>query len=151
MPTRPAKIGIFGNFGIGNFGKQATLEAMLNFLGQWNSKFELTCICTNPETVRIEHGIPALPLSRAGSSLARKFTNIFYAIQTMRKLDVLIIPGTGILNDYCAPPFGLPYTLFRWCLAAKICGAGIAFVSIGAGPLHHSLTRWFVKRAASMA
>jgi polysaccharide pyruvyl transferase WcaK-like protein len=151
MPARPAKIGIFGNFGIGNFGNEATLEAMLDFLKQWNSGFELTCICTNPERVRIEHGLPAIPLSRSSPSLIRKFTNIVYAIQTMRKLDVLIIPGTGILNDYCAPPLGLPYTLLRWCLAAKICGARIAFVSIGAGPLHHSLTRWFVKRAASMA
>jgi polysaccharide pyruvyl transferase WcaK-like protein len=45
----------------------------------------------------------------------------------------------------------MPYTLFRWCLAAKVAGARIAFVSIGAGPLYHRLTRWFFKRSASMA
>ncbi|NOJ47696.1 polysaccharide pyruvyl transferase family protein [Bradyrhizobium archetypum] len=151
MPERPVKIGIFGNFGIGNFGNEATLEAMLNFLKRGAAEFELTCICTDPKRVQIEHGISAIPLNRAGPSLVRKLTNISYAIQTMRMLDLLIIPGTGILNDYCSPPFGMPYTLFRWCLAAKVSGAKIAFVSIGAGPLHHPLTRWFVKLAASMA
>jgi polysaccharide pyruvyl transferase WcaK-like protein len=151
MPVQPVKIGIFGNFGIGNFGNEATLEAMLNFLKHGGSEFELTCICTNPERVQLEHAISAIPLNRSAPSLLRKFTNVSYAIQTMRKFDVLIVPGTGILNDYCSPPFGMPYTLFRWCLAAKISGAKLAFVSIGAGPLYHRLTRWFFKRAASMA
>ena len=151
MPSRPLRIGIFGNFGIGNFGNEATLEAMLDALKRSGSELELTCICTDPKRVRDEHGVAATPLNQQGSSLLRKVTNISYAIRTMTRLDVLIIPGTGILNDYCSPPLGMPYTLFRWCFAAKMVGAQIAFVSTGAGPLHHPLTRWFVKRSASMA
>lgn len=151
MPAQPVKIGIFGNFGIGNFGNEATLEAMLNFLKKWGSKFELTCICTNPDRVQIDHGIRAVSLNRSTPGLTRKIANISHAVQTMREFDVLIVPGTGILNDYCSPPFGMPYTLFRWCLAARANGARIAFVSIGAGPLYHRLTRWFFKRSASMA
>jgi polysaccharide pyruvyl transferase WcaK-like protein len=151
MPPRPAKIGIFGNFGIGNFGNEATLEAMLNSLRRSHSEIELTCICTRPERVQLDHQIPTLPLTRSSPALIRKLDNILYAFQTMRKFDILIIPGTGILNDFTASPLGMPYTVFRWCLAAKVCGVKTAFVSTGAGPSYHPLTRWLIKRSASMA
>ncbi|MGY4303998.1 polysaccharide pyruvyl transferase WcaK-like protein [Bradyrhizobium sp. USDA 4369] len=152
MQSRPMKIGVFGNFGIGNFGNEATFAAMLDTLKRFRPDAELTCICTNPDQVRQDYGLQAVPLNTAGRSpLMRKLSNIWYAIEVVRKLDVLIIPGTGILNDYCAPPFGLPYTLFRWCLAARLCGTRLALVSIGAGPLHHGLTKWFVLRSAAMA
>lgn len=151
MPPRPAKIAIFGNFGIGNFGNEATLAAMLDFLRRSNSEIELTCICTRPERVQREHDLPALPLTRSAPSLIRKLDNILYAIQTIRKFDVLLIPGTGILNDFTAAPLGMPYTVFRWCLAAKLCGVRTAFVSTGAGPSYHPLTRWLIKNSAAMA
>jgi polysaccharide pyruvyl transferase WcaK-like protein len=150
MPPRPAKIAIFGNFGIGNFGNEATLAAMLDSLRRSRSEIELTCICTRPERVEREHHLPALPLTRSAPSLLRKLDNILYAIQTIRKFDVLIIPGTGILNDFTASPLGMPYTVFRWCLAAKLCGVKTAFVSTGAGPSYHPLTRWLIKRSAAM-
>jgi len=41
--------------------------------------------------------------------------------------------------------------LFVWCLAARLCGTRIAFVSIGAGPIHHPISRWLMKSAAAMA
>lgn len=151
MRPAPKRIGIFGNFGIGNFGNDATLESMLLFLKQTQPDAEVTCVCTVPEKVRRDHGIPALPVRQSGPSLLRKLSNWSYAISVVRKFDVLIIPGTGILNDFWAPPLTLPYVVFRWCLAARLCGVRIAFVSVGAGPLHHPLTRWFIKRAALAA
>jgi polysaccharide pyruvyl transferase WcaK-like protein len=151
MRSRPAKIAIFGNFGIGNFGNEATLVAMLESLRRSRSEIELTCICTGPERVQREHQLATLPITRAAPSLIRKLDNILYAIQTVRKFDALLIPGTGILNDFTASPFGMPYTVFRWCLAAKLCGVKTAFVSTGAGPSHHPVTRWLIKRSAAMA
>lgn len=151
MRSRPTKIAIFGNFGIGNFGNEATLVAMLESLRRSRSEVELTCICTGPERVQREHQLVTLPLTRAAPSLIRKLDNILYAVQTIRKFDALLIPGTGILNDFTASPFGMPYTVFRWCLAAKLCGVKTAFVSTGAGPSHHPVTRWLIKRSAAMA
>jgi polysaccharide pyruvyl transferase WcaK-like protein len=74
-----------------------------------------------------------------------------YTIRQVRKLDLLIVPGTGILDDYRTGPWGIPYVLFRWCLSAKLSGTEVWFVSIGAGPIHHPLSRWLMKRAAAMA
>lgn len=151
MGSAPKRIGILGNFGIGNFGNDATLESMLLLLKQTQPDVEITCVCTVPEKVGLDHGIPALPLGWPGPFLLRKLHNWSYALGVVRRFDVLIIPGTGILNDFGSPPLGLPYVLFRWCLAARLCGVRIALVSVGAGPLHHPLTRWFIKRVALLA
>jgi polysaccharide pyruvyl transferase WcaK-like protein len=74
-----------------------------------------------------------------------------YTIRQVRQFDLLIIPGTGILDDYRTGPWGIPYVLFRWCLSAKLSGTEVWFVSIGAGPIHHPLSRWLMKRAATVA
>jgi polysaccharide pyruvyl transferase WcaK-like protein len=45
----------------------------------------------------------------------------------------------------------MPLALFGWCLAARLCGARTAFVSVGAGPIHHPLSRWLMKSAVALA
>lgn len=151
MGSAQKRIGIFGNFGIGNFGNDATLESMLIFLRQTQPDADLMCICTVPEKVVLDHRIPAVPFFSSDLSLLRKLKHWSYSLRVVRKLDMLIIPGTGILNDFCVLPWQLPYALFRWCLAARLCGVKIALVSVGAGPLHHPLSRWFIKHVALMA
>lgn len=151
MRSAPKRICLFGNFGTGNFGNEASLESMLLFLRQTQPDAKLTCVCYNPEKVRHDYQIAALPLSLPGLPLLRQFANWIHAVRTMRQFNMLIIPGTGILNDFGIPPHGMPYTLFRWCLAARLCGKRIGFVSVGAGPVHHPLSRWLIKYAASMA
>ena len=151
MPSAGKRIGIFGNFGIPNFGNDATLQSMLLFLRQTQPDAELVCVCANPEKAQRDHQIAALPMNRPGPPILKKLSNWVYAIETMRTLDMLIIPGTGILGDYCQSPFGMPYVIFRWCLAARLCRKNIALVSVGAGPLHHPITKWFVKSVVSMA
>ena len=64
---------------------------------------------------------------------------------------MLIIPGTGILDDFGGNPFGMPLALLAWCLVARLCGAWVAFVSIGAGRIQHPLSRWLMRSAAAMA
>jgi polysaccharide pyruvyl transferase WcaK-like protein len=151
MRSAPKRIGLFGNFGTGNFGNEASLESMLLFLKGAQPDAELTCVCYNPQQVESEHRVPALRIGLPGRSKLRHLANWVHAIKAVRRFDMLIIPGTGILNDYGIAPYNMPYALFRWCLAAKMCGVRIAFVSVGAGPIHHPMSRWLLKSAASMA
>ena len=69
----------------------------------------------------------------------------------LRRTDMLIIPGTGLLTD----AYGLlgwgPYNLLKWSLIAKVCRCKLLFVSIGAGPIYGTLGRWFVKAILSLA
>jgi polysaccharide pyruvyl transferase WcaK-like protein len=41
--------------------------------------------------------------------------------------------------------------VFRWCIAARLCGTSVAFVCVGAGPIEHRISRWFLTRAARHA
>ncbi|PRD41624.1 dTDP-4-dehydrorhamnose 3,5-epimerase [Phyllobacterium phragmitis] len=158
------RIGLFGQFGSGNSGNDGSLEAMLAFLRRTVPDAELLCICPRPDVVRRQYRLEAVAISgdqpqnrllrladTTFKQMPRRIGDFFAAIRIARKLDLIIIPGTGILDDFCESPLGWPYVIFRWCLAARLGGAKLAFVSIGAGPIRHPLSRIFMKSAARMA
>jgi polysaccharide pyruvyl transferase WcaK-like protein len=159
----PERIGLFGLFGSGNSGNDGSLEAMLIFLRQVRPDAELACICPTPNKVQEEFGVAGVAavspgsgavvrlLNRLSFGTLGRLANWIYAIRWMRKFDLLVIPGTGILDDFGTGPWQIPYWLFRWCLSARLCGSEIWFVSIGAGPIHHPMSRRLMKWAAAMA
>jgi polysaccharide pyruvyl transferase WcaK-like protein len=162
MGASPKKIGLFGLFGSGNIGNDGSLEAMLNFLRAARPDAELLCICSDAGRVQREFQIPAI---RIGGQTAthpllrflerflptRKLLQWLYAFRGVRGLDALIMPGTGILDDFSERFWGSPASLFGWCLAARLRGTKVAFVCVGAGPINHSVSRWLMKSAARMA
>lgn len=152
------KIGIFGNFGGSNLGNEGSLEAMMTFLREVRPQAEIVCICTEPENVARTYSINAHPLRvprvRNASYLRKLWTrmaDIALTLRNVRGFDTLIIPGTGILDDFGEPPQGMPLTLFLVCLVARLRGIKIAFVSVGAGPINHPLSRRLMKYATAMA
>lgn len=159
-----ARIGLFGLFGAGNLGNDGSLEAMLRLLRRDLPSAELTAICADPDLIRSTHKVATLPFRVVASDgrwmrgvdrlllgLPLKLLSWSRALAATRNLDVMIIPGTGILDDYGTGPRGMPYGLFRWCVAARLNGVRIAFVSIGAGPIHHPLSRWLMTQAIARA
>ncbi len=162
MQTSPKRVGLFGLFGSGNSGNDGSLEVMLTFFRTNFPEAEIVCICPNPTYVRDEYGVSAI---RIGGETAngfirralaaflptRKLLQLAHAFNSVRKFDILVMPGTGILDDYGEPFWGMPASLFAWCLGARLWGTRIAFVSVGAGPIVHPLSRWLMKSAARMA
>jgi polysaccharide pyruvyl transferase WcaK-like protein len=69
----------------------------------------------------------------------------------MKGSDLLVIPGTGVVADYLTGPFSYPYDIFKWSTIARLCGARVLFVGIGAGPILHPLSRWFLRTSLSCA
>jgi polysaccharide pyruvyl transferase WcaK-like protein len=161
---RRPRIALLGLFGCGNFGNDGSLEAMLNFLRQARPQAELTCICANPDLIGSRYGISTLPISstwdppprtptrfgRAHKVIA-KLADLYRTVKHIRGFDVVIVPGTGILDDFGERPYGMPWDIFRWCVGARLLGAKIAFVSIGAGPIKHPLSRKLMMWAARVA
>lgn len=158
------KIGLLGQFGSGNSGNDGSLEAMATILGSVAPHAEILCICNNPAVVMANLGIAAIGLGarepspgpmamldRLALGLPHRLASLVDAFRRTRGLDWLIVPGTGILDDYRDRPFGWPYVLLRWCLAARLNGARIALVSVGAGPIVHPLSRLFLTGVARMA
>jgi polysaccharide pyruvyl transferase WcaK-like protein len=164
MNAPPLRIGLLGYFGYGNFGNDASLEAMTSFLNRVRPDAELTCICVAPDGVdpdRYKAVVAMVPPKRTGlwSRLSNavllklpRFVEVArHAVRHVRTLDVIIVPGTGLLQDYWAKPWQLPATLYTWCLAARLCGKKLGFVSVGAGPSRNWLSGWLLKSSAGLA
>ena len=158
------RIVLFGLFGCGNLGNEGSLEAMLGFLKRERPEAELSCICRDPEIVKATFGIDTLPIRRNGpaSGLSGRLNRLFLkipgkladfvrAFRHIRQADVMIFPGTGILDDFGERPAGMPYDILKWCLAARLAGTRVAFVSIGAGPIRNRLSRFLMVSAARLA
>jgi len=69
----------------------------------------------------------------------------------LKGTGMLVMTGTGMLGDFGIRPFGLHYEILKWSLIAKARRSKLLFVSVGAGPLDHPLSRWIIKFAISLA
>jgi polysaccharide pyruvyl transferase WcaK-like protein len=151
--TKPPVIALFGLFGSGNTGNDGSLEAMLATLGRLCPDADILCICGEPATTARDYKTRATALYGAShrNPVVRKLANLARPFRELRHCRLLIVPGTGALDDFGTGWSGLPLALFAWCLAARLRGAVIAFVSVGAGPIVHPFSRWLMKRAVGMA
>jgi polysaccharide pyruvyl transferase WcaK-like protein len=166
----PRRIALFGIFGVDNFGNEASLDAALRFMRRELPNVELTCICTTPSKVTRDHRLNAIPIAwkqptntpRPASFVGRLLRKVFRSgpaevaiwyqtYRQVRQFEAVIFPGTGILDDFCIGPWSTPYDLFRWCVVARLAGVKTLFVSVGAGPIDHPLSRTFMKAAARVA
>lgn len=158
------KISLLGQFGSGNSGNDGSLEAMLIYLRALRPDAELVCICSNPVLITARYNIRSMSvggpllssrwakvIDRILLKLPRRIALLFMSTAQLNGFDLMIIPGTGILDDFQEKAFGWPFVVFCWCLVARLCHTRIAFVSIGAGPINGRLSRWFLHSAARMA
>jgi polysaccharide pyruvyl transferase WcaK-like protein len=162
--ARRFRIALIGQFGVGNFGNDGSLEAMIGTLRRICPEAELAVICTQPEAVSRTFGVETIKLTRppiksrwfglANRMLGRvpyKMLGPIRAYVRLRRFHAVVLPGTGAFDDFGDTPFGMPYVLLKWLLMARLRGCVVAFASIGAGPAYHSLSRLFFACAACCA
>ncbi len=162
-----SRIALFGTFGTGNLGNECTLQAMLLNIRRHVPDAQVTCICASPEETASTYDIRALAIremplrgtnNRAWRLLRKMSVGIplelyrwFSVIKGLKGTHMLIMTGTGMLSDYNIGPLGLHYDILRWSVVAKLCRCKLLFVSVGAGPIRHPLSRFFVKTALRLA
>lgn len=162
--AKPLRIALLGQFGVGNFGNDGSLEAMVGSLRRVCPDAELCVICTEPDVVERSFGIKTIKLTRPSITapwidrLNRLFGRVPYkllgpirAFHLLRGFDVVVLPGTGAFDDFGDTPFGMPYVFWKWMFMARLRGCAVAFVSIGAGPAYHRLSRLFFSGASRCA
>ena len=160
----PRTIGLYGLFGIDNFGCEATLEAMVRFLRDARPDAELVCICGGPDNVERDHGIAARRIRSEGFvrpwaqavdrlllRVPRTVGMLADTLARARRVDLLVVCGGGMLEDYCDRPAGEPLSLFLWCLGARLSRRPVAFVSVGAGPMRNPVSRWLLTSSVRMS
>lgn len=166
---QPTKIILFGHFGSGNHGNEATLLAIVSRLRVLLPNCELRCICSFPEHVAPRYGVEAIPhtvravriwdrevplgrrMRMAVIGLAEEIGEYARIWRTVAGADMFVVPGTGALTD----AFGLsgwgPYGVFKWTLMAKLRRCRPMFVSVGAGPVRTGWGRAFLRIAFALA
>ncbi|MFG2545270.1 polysaccharide pyruvyl transferase family protein [Streptomyces sp. NPDC048594] len=162
----PVRVGLFGLFGSGNVGNDGSLEAALGYLRAEHPEAVVDALCGGPEDVDRRYGIPATRLnwysgeyrtaSRAGAIAAKGLGKLVDAVRTavwVRRHDVVIVPGTGVLEATLPlRPWGFPYSLFLLCATGRLFGTRVALVGVGAATIGRRatrvLTRWSARLAA---
>ena len=161
----PVRVGLFGLFGGGNTGNDGSLEAMLIYLRNEHPETVLDVKCPGPKRVESIYGVTGTAMRwytqyahrTSGATAATlkvlgKGIDAFRTMSWVRQHDVVIVPGTGILeNTLPLRPTGTPYELFVMCASGKLLRKKVALVSVGANRAKQPLTRWLFKSASQLA
>jgi polysaccharide pyruvyl transferase WcaK-like protein len=167
--ARHRRLAFYGNFGTTNFGNDSTLEAALQNLFVIDRNVDVLCICTGPESVSADQKIVSIPVAEiffknwsprwAAGRLVRKAcvgillepVRWLTSIVRLLRVEMLIVPGTGLLTDASGVTGWGQYYLFKWALLAKLCRCKLVFMSVGAGPIYSRLGRVLIKIVLGLA
>src|SRR3984957_4911428 len=69
----------------------------------------------------------------------------------VRTIHIFIISGGGQLLDSWGGPWAYPFTIFKWVMLARLAGARCYLLNLGAGPLKHPLSKFFIRHALRLA
>ncbi|WP_227394324.1 polysaccharide pyruvyl transferase family protein [Jeotgalibacillus aurantiacus] len=145
------KIGIVGNYGHDNNGDEAILAGILESLEEHAgiNRRDVVVFSNHPHKTIEEHQVQSVPLiARKKSKIAAITATIRSHIHTIRKLDLLIIGGGGLLMDLYkrdAPVYSVPAFL------AKRFGCKTVIWGVGAGPITTPLGTMLIKQMATSA
>ena len=160
------KVAIFGLLGAGNLGNDGSFDAMLRYLRRTLPGTDLTCVGTGSAEFERRYGVTVVPysfyhrfdLSRFSGpvggllKLFGKFADFFRTAWWIRRYDVVIVPGMGVLETTLpVRPWGFPYALLLVCLWGRLLGAKVALVSIGGEATRQPVARWVIRQAARLA
>lgn len=159
--SRSPHVLLYGMFGIGNTGNDATLEVTAAALNRLLPGVRLTVIATHPERVAQDTGLACTairPEPRQTSILPGPARRALaeadrwaQARDLVRSADCLLVPGTGIFDDLGVTAMQHAYQLWKWTEIARQEGVPVKFVSIGAGPVAGAWSRRFFRWTAMSA
>jgi len=110
---------------------------------------------------KLKDALKAVPglvqLLRACRRLGNQFVNVLLepkflldSYSRLKGVDLLLIAGSQQLSDGYGGAWGFPYTLYKWTILAQLTGTKVALLSVGAGPLDSTLSKFFVRRFLNM-
>ena len=159
------RIGFFGILGSGNLGNDGSLDAVLTYVRERYPDAELGFLAMGPEQLTARYGAPATHLQwyephagdatglrAAGLKVLGKLLDPVRTWAWVRKFDVVIVPGMGVLEATLPlRPWALPYSLLWLGVTARLTGTKVALVSVGSDVVRKRATRWVITRAARLA
>lgn len=104
---------------------------------------------------RMKRWLKAIPLLykplKAFRTVGLETAHVVSAARLLARLDAIIVPGGGALDDYWGGPWGHPWNLFKWSVMARLFGVQVMFVSIGKCSLDSALSRLLIRAALALS
>jgi polysaccharide pyruvyl transferase WcaK-like protein len=125
---------VLGYQGFGNVGDEAILTGAEQLLA--GTDIEVSAVVCGPDAVA---GFPSARRIRT-----RRLRPTMAAMRALRKAQLLLLPGGGLLHDHW--PTVMPLYL-GWVLLARLHGTRVAWLGVGVGPLRSRRARWMAGRA----
>lgn len=167
------RIGLLGMYASANLGDTAIQRVVMGALTERRRDVEFVGLCTDPSDAAQTFGIRARHLSCAGGmvepgadgkalttapaeslvDLERFPAPIRLGVmgwridRQMRELDMLLISGSGQLDDFWGGAWEQPFRLMAWCAAARRQHKPVAVFGVGVDQLLTRLGAAFCKRA----
>jgi polysaccharide pyruvyl transferase WcaK-like protein len=165
------RVALYGPYGWGNLGDASIQEAALEGIRRRTKNAEFLGVSLNPENTEEIHKIASVPIrsTSAAPPSAHLFPRRFGRIRTLlrdlvrefgfladtrsalRRVDRFIVSGGGQISDDWGGPWDHPYSLLKWVFCARLAGARVDMVSVGAGPIRRRLSREFFRLALRLA
>lgn len=161
------RVGLLGMYASANLGDTAIQTAMMRALQVRLPAAEFVAICTDPADAAKTFDLPARHVSgfggefRKGSAghgpeprgplplqLAEAYRHIR---RLMTELDVLLVSGSGQIDDFWGGPWEQPFRLLAWASAARAQGKPVAFFGVGVDQLTTKTGTWLALAAMKRA
>jgi polysaccharide pyruvyl transferase WcaK-like protein len=159
----PCRVGVYGGFGIGNYGNEATLAATLDLLRDAGTPTEITVICEGAERAARDHHVRATALGTPYTGrdrrsplgvlavTANRLRLLAEALWIVRRLDAVVVAGCGPLELLGSGAWGAPFETFALALATRLLRRRFVIANIGVEVSERRLTRFFVRTTAQLA
>jgi len=161
MSRTVPRVCLYGLFGIGNLGNEASLAALLLGLRDRQPDAQVTCLSAHPAAVLTEHGVPGTSLMAFSSAVSPagpvkkilgRVVDVPRTLRLVGRADLVVVPGMGVLEETLGTkPWGLPYWLFLATLSCRLRGRRLALVSIGVDTPRNPLNRLLFRATLRLA
>jgi polysaccharide pyruvyl transferase WcaK-like protein len=155
------RVGVYGVFGRGNFGNEATLASFLRRLDP--ERYEAVIICEAPAAAEAIHGVRAVRvgvpvdvgsaagLRRRAITLTNRMGLLLASIRIARTLDAIVVAGTGGFERLGTGAFGTPIEIWSLGLGARLARRPFILLDIGVEYLPRAIGRYFARGTARFA
>lgn len=153
--TNMINVVLFGEFGCGNLGNEASFSSVLGWLLDLPG-VTVRSITREPDAVMRMHGIGSMsmygdrdrlaPLPRKVRGALGKLTDLVRTMRIINPGEIVLVPGTGVFEQKLGgPPWGLALNLASLSIATRIRRAKLGFVGVGASPDTRRVVRWMTR------
>jgi polysaccharide pyruvyl transferase WcaK-like protein len=172
----PTKIGLLGMYASANLGDTAIQRAVMKAVTERRQNIEFIGLCTDPLDAARTFGIRARHLSGSGPMIdlaagapaqiesaeslgsanrwptpIQRGVSAWRIDRQMQELDMLLVSGSGQIDDFWGGPWEQPFRLLSWCAAARRQKKPVVVFGVGVDQLLTRLGTRFCKWALASA